>query len=335
MTIAQRLDVSLEALASVCADGLAYVGDDGAIAFWNEAAADITGVTVNRAKGTPLAQHFRGYEALAQIGEGSHEDVRLSGIVNGFERVFHARAVRVEGGWIVSFGQQRRYAQIEQLKNEIVAAVSHELKTPIATIKAFATTLHQNASTLESERTGYLQTIVHECDRLTDAIDDLLEASRVGGEHLLQRRVDVRLATIVDEAAARVRLHATHALERRELDLTISGDPELLRSIFAHLLENAMKFSAPGSAVAVEAHRSENGVVVEVSDRGIGIPADHLPYIFERFYRVEESLTSATPGSGLGLFVAKMLAKAHGADLRVRSTLGEGSTFTLVFPVRQ
>lgn len=334
MTTASRVDVPLDVLAAVSAEGLAYAGRDCRIALWNTVAAEITGIPAAKAVGYEMTQLFVDTHALEQLAPAQSAHVKL--LARGSSaRVLHATVLRLEGGWLLSFGQQRRYAEIEQLKNEIVAAVSHELKTPIATIKAFANTLRQRGDALVAERDQYLATIEQECDRLTEAVDDLLDAARVDGEHLLTRRIDVNIALIVEEAATRLRLGGAHPLERKNLDCTVSGDPDLLRSIFVHLLENAAKFSAHGSPIIVEAEPRSEATLVHVHDRGVGIDEEHLPYIFERFYRVEANMTSATPGSGLGLFVAKMLARAHGAEITVHSTPGAGSTFTLAFPVRR
>jgi two-component system phosphate regulon sensor histidine kinase PhoR len=116
--------------------------------------------------------------------------------------------------------------------------------------------------------------------------------------------------------------------------VSISGDPDLLREIFIHLVDNARKFSPSDGSIEIEGASGERETVVSVRDRGIGIQEEHLPYIFERFYRVESELTTQTGGIGLGLSIVKSLVRAHGGSIAVASEPGSGTTFTLHFPAR-
>jgi signal transduction histidine kinase len=116
--------------------------------------------------------------------------------------------------------------------------------------------------------------------------------------------------------------------------VSVSGDRELLREILRHLLENAVKFSAAGSPIVVTGRADGNVTTIDVIDAGIGIADEHLPYVFERFYRVEHLLTAESGGAGLGLFIVAALARAHGGTVSVSSEPGKGSTFSTHLPVR-
>jgi two-component system, OmpR family, phosphate regulon sensor histidine kinase PhoR len=231
--------------------------------------------------------------------------------------------------------ERLRYREIEQLKTEIIAAISHELKTPIASIKAYATTLRVNPDAVAEQRDEFLRIIEDEADRLARAVDDLLLASRVEAEHLLKERVLIALDEVIDRALAALAFdREDHPVVRRTRGVQISGDPDLLCDVFVHLIENAAKFSPPGTPILIEASTRERDVTVDVTDDGLGIAPEHLPYIFDRFYRVERELTAAAGGSGLGLFIVRGLVHAHGGSIGVRSEPGCGSTFTLRLPLR-
>jgi two-component system, OmpR family, phosphate regulon sensor histidine kinase PhoR len=231
--------------------------------------------------------------------------------------------------------ERLRYREIEQLKTEIIAAISHELKTPIASIKAYATTLRVNPDAVAAQRDEFLRIIEDEADRLARAVDDLLLASRVEAKHLLKERVLIALDDVIDNALAALGLdQEDHPVVRRTRSIMLSGDPELLCDVFIHLIDNAAKFSPAGASILIEASTAERNVTVDVTDEGPGIAPEHVPYIFDRFYRVERELTATAGGSGLGLFIVRGLVHAHGGSVGVRSEPGCGSTFTLRLPLR-
>ncbi|HTX58140.1 MAG TPA: ATP-binding protein [Verrucomicrobiae bacterium] len=333
--------IPLRALLDLTREGIAYVGADALVCAWNAPAAVLTGIPAPQALGRDVREIFVGGDAIVKVPfDGSVREMRIGVETAEGLRQLHAAVLAVDfdfatHGWLCSFGPERRHREIEQLKNEIVTAVSHELKTPIATIKAYATTLRFNPDAVAAERDEYLRVIDEQADRLTRAVDDLLLASRVEVDQLLRRRVRVPLDDVVDAALGALGFdQAAHPIERHTAGVAISGDPELLREIFRHLLDNAAKFSPPGTPIAVDGRCDEEAAVVEVRDRGIGIAEEHLPYLFERFYRVENELTAQAGGSGLGLFIVSALARAHGGSVAVASEPGRGSTFSLRLPVR-
>ncbi len=325
-----RVDVDFDALADCISDGIAYVGAEGLVAAWSTGAAAITSIPRTHAVGKSLDELFERIEpplGLAVVPEPivlfSQDDRR---------RGLHATVLSVDEGWLISFGREVRFAAIEQLKEEIVAAVSHELKTPIATIKAFATTMRANPEALAGDRNEFLATIEEQADRLTRAVDDLLLVGRVNAQHLLSTRASFSLDRLLDHAAQRLGPTAAERIERRTTSITLSGDPDLLGNALLHLLDNALKFSPDTAPVVIECQDDGSTVAVRVSDRGVGIGEEHLPYIFERFYRVERNLTAATGGSGLGLTIAREIVQAHGGTLAVESVPHGGSTFIISLP---
>jgi signal transduction histidine kinase len=229
----------------------------------------------------------------------------------------------------------QRIDEIEQLKNELVSTVSHELKTPLAAIKAYTATLRQNPELYAEKREEYLRIVEEQADRLSRLIDDLLLVTRVEAGQLLRRRAMTTVDAVLDEALAEIHFDvARHPIERDTANVAISGDPDRLRDLLRNLIENAMKYSPGGGPIAVRAHERSGRTIIEVSDRGIGISAEDLPYIFERFYRAESEIATAAGGSGLGLYIARAIARAHGGTIEARSEPARGTTFTVSLPKR-
>lgn len=326
-----RVDVDFDALADCISDGIAFVRAEGLISAWSNGATAVTGIARIDAVGKTIDELFAriepplGFAVIPEPIELLVNDER--------RRVLHATALSIDDGWLLSFGREARYAAIEQLKDEIVAAVSHELKTPIATIKAYAITLRTSGDALPAaDRDEFLSTIEEQADRLARVVDDLLLVGRVNAKHLLAQRASVTLDRLLDATAERLGPTAAERIERKSTTVTLSGDPDLLGNALLHLVENALKFSPDTAPVVIEGADEGGRVAVRVRDRGIGIGEEHLPYIFERFYRVERNLSATTGGSGLGLTIAREIVQAHGGRLDVESTPHGGSTFTMVLP---
>ncbi len=327
-----RVDVAFDALAQWISDGIAFVGFDEVVTAWSSGAAAITGIDEASALGNPIGQIFSRVDpplALAVVPQR----IELS-ISDERRRTIHATLLSVDGGWLISFGREAQYAAIEQLKNEIVAAVSHELKTPFATIKAFATTMLQNPEALAGDRGEFLATIEEQADRLALAVEDLLLVGRVDAKHLLSTRETMTLDRLIDDAAARLGPTAASRIERHSTNIDVSGDPELLGAALFHVLQNALKFSPDTVPVEVHGADGKGTVAVRVCDRGIGIGEEHIPYIFERFYRVDRNLTATPAGTGIGLTIVREIVRAHGGTVEVESAPTTGTTVTMLLPSR-
>lgn len=239
-------------------------------------------------------------------------------------------------GWVLAFHARKRVEEIEQLKRELVSTVSHELKTPLAAIKAYTATLRVNPALQETRREEFLEVVEQQADRLSRLIDDMLLVARVDAAQLLRKRVMVSLDTLVDDAIAETKFDPRkYLVVRRYPGVQISGDPDRLRDVLRNLIENAVKYMPAGGTIEISAQEHGDSAVVEIRDHGVGIAEEHLPYIFDRFYRVEDPKTPDAGGSGLGLYIVQALVRAHGGTIDVRSTPGAGTTFRLIFPVRR
>ena len=226
--------------------------------------------------------------------------------------------------------------RLSALRADFVSLVSHELRSPMASVIGSARTLQLRWRELSPEqRESFLALIAHETSRLAELISDVLDTSRIEAGTFSYSFEDVDLAQVIrDTAAAAARSQDEVAVEARVREPlpTIRGDRERLRQVLVNLIDNAVKYSSPGDAVKVEAHAMNGRVLIEVHDNGPGIPAQHQNVIFEKFGRVHGE--TAKPGTGLGLFIARSIAEAHGGSLAVRShPEQEGATFTLLLPL--
>jgi signal transduction histidine kinase len=225
--------------------------------------------------------------------------------------------------------------RLSALRADFVSLVSHELRSPMASVIGSARTLQLRWRELSPEqRESFLALIAHETSRLADLIGDVLDTSRIEAGTFSYSFDDVDLALLVRDSAAAagrgqdevpVRAVVHDPLPR------VRGDRERLRQVLVNLIDNAVKYSPPGLEVSVEAQSRNGRVVIEVRDQGPGILPEHHNVIFEKFGRVQGG--SAKPGTGLGLFIARSIAEAHGGSLGVRSSPDEGSIFTLSLPV--
>ncbi|HWP03529.1 MAG TPA: ATP-binding protein [Gemmatimonadaceae bacterium] len=225
--------------------------------------------------------------------------------------------------------------RLEAVRRDFVANVSHELKTPLTVIKGFAETLaHEELP--DEQRTRFAKAILVNAERMQRVIEDLLDLSRIesGGWRPVPRWLP--LAPLLEEiAAGREKEALARGLalvaECVPADLLVRADPTALRQILVNLVDNAFRYTVAGE-VAIFARARDGGVSVGVHDTGIGIEPEHLPRIFERFYRTDEARARHQEGTGLGLAIVKHLVEAHGGHVSARSQLGVGTTVEAWFP---
>ncbi|HEX2293290.1 MAG TPA: ATP-binding protein [Gaiellaceae bacterium] len=226
--------------------------------------------------------------------------------------------------------------RLSALRADFVSLVSHELRSPMASVIGSARTLEQRWRELTPEqRESFLALIAHETSRLADLISDVLDTSRIEAGTFSYSFADVELGPLVRDSAAAAEHGQDEVTVRtvvRDSLPAVRGDRDRLRQVLVNLIDNAVKYSPPGDEVEVEAESANGRLVVEVRDRGPGIPPEHQRLIFEKFGRVQTG-DHAKPGTGLGLFIARSIAEAHGGALEVRSAPGRGATFRLSLPV--
>ncbi len=238
-------------------------------------------------------------------------------------------------GVLIVIHEVTRLRQLENARRDFVANVSHELKTPITSIKGFVETLLEGALSDPEHAREFLGIIGRQADRLGAIIDDLLSLSRIEEEteqgkiHLTGQRLKSILRAAVQACSTRSEEKQIEVSLECPEDLRARVNGPLLEQALINLIDNAVKYSGPGSVVKVEAGPENGQVVVRVKDQGVGIAKEHLPRIFERFYRVDPSRSRKMGGTGLGLAIVKHIAQAHGGKVAVESTPGQGSVFTV------
>jgi two-component system sensor histidine kinase SenX3 len=233
--------------------------------------------------------------------------------------------------FVEDISERRR---LEAVRRDFAANVSHELRTPIGALGVLAETLVDEDDPEVVRRLA--RHILWEAERAGRLIEDLLDLSRIeAGGVLVEAAVDVGavLAMATERVAAPAAQHHVEVVKTvSEETLTVLGDERQLVSALVNLLDNAIKYSEPGSTVEIEASGDGGWAVVTVRDQGIGIPTKDLERVFERFYRVDRARSRETGGTGLGLSIVRHVATNHGGTVDVASREGEGSTFTLRLP---
>jgi two-component system phosphate regulon sensor histidine kinase PhoR len=241
-------------------------------------------------------------------------------------------------GAVVVLNDVTALRRLETVRRDFVANVSHELKTPITSIKGFVETLLEGAMADPQEAERFLRIVQRQADRLHAIIEDLLNLSRIerdaeAGDIALEAgAVRAVLIAAVQSCETQARARGIRIEWDCDPGLTAWINAALLEQAVINLIDNAVKYSPDGGAVRVDAALQDAGIVIRVTDEGQGIEAKHLPRLFERFYRVDKARSRKLGGTGLGLAIVKHIAQAHRGIVTVESTPGAGSVFSIQFP---
>lgn len=229
--------------------------------------------------------------------------------------------------------------RLEQIRKDFVANVSHELKTPITSIKGFSETLLDGAMEDKQALTDFLEIIHKESERLQLLIQDLLELSKIEQHGFSIEYQVIGLHHVIERATEMVLPKATEKemklTVQMENEFEVEADPGRMIQIVMNLLANAVNYSPPKTTVTVKVYKEKDHGIIEIADEGIGIEQKELPRIFERFYRVDRARSRNSGGTGLGLAIVKHLVEAHNGKITVESVVGEGTTFKISIPLRR
>jgi signal transduction histidine kinase len=242
----------------------------------------------------------------------------------------------VNGGAVVALFDLTPIRKLEAVRRDFVANVSHELRTPLTIVGGFAETL-QDADVPADKRAEFARTIFANTQRMQRIVDELLDLSRIESGHWTPRPQSVRIADAAREVFGRVGAAAKSKAVGLETSIgpaadVVYADRTALEQILLNLVENALRHTPEGGRITIETAPAQNGVHVAVSDTGSGIPPEHLPRIFERFYRADSGRSRESGGTGLGLAIVKHLVEAHGGSVRADSVVGTGTTIRMFFP---
>jgi signal transduction histidine kinase len=240
------------------------------------------------------------------------------------------------GGTVFVLHDLTALRRMEAARRDFVANVSHELKTPLTVVRGYAETLLGDEPPPDVRR-GFLTSILANATRMQRLVDDLLDLSRIESGAWTPHPEPVGLRAVAEQAWTDARQSGggrerMFAIEIPDDAAEVDADPQALRQILGNVLENAARYTPPGGAVTVRSRRLGGEVAIEVSDTGPGIPGEHLPRIFERFYRADAARSRAAGGTGLGLAIVKHLVEAHGGHVEAESRVGGGTTIRVSFP---
>jgi two-component system, OmpR family, phosphate regulon sensor histidine kinase PhoR len=334
-------------LASMAEGVLAVDSEERVISLNRAAAAALVGGKQTDMRGRNLQEVVRNADLrrfasrALESSEPIEDDLVLLG---DREKILHVRGTALRDGdgrsvgAVIVLGDVTEFRLLERLRRDFVANVSHELKTPIASIKGFVETLLDGALDDPEDAARFLKIVAGQADRLNSIIEDLLALSKIErSEEAADLPLEPTDVKKVLEAA--INDCQTKAAERR-IEVRLNCDDRiqatanspLLEQAVVNLLDNAIKYSEPGSAVRIVSAQSPAEVTIAVVDQGCGIEAEHLPRLFERFYRVDRARSRKLGGTGLGLAIVKHIVAAHHGRITVESAFGAGSTFTIHLP---
>ncbi len=339
---ATREGARFSAVLSAMEDGLLAVDHKGIVLLANDALSrshDLAGAT-----GTHYLEVFRQAEIGALIdqvltsGERRTAEIDLAGSGRSFVLVgvpFPASPGEAHGA-VITFNDVSERRRVDRIRRDFVANASHELRTPLTSIRGFVEALEDGGLDDEENAKRFLSRIRANADRMASLVNDLLELSRLesGTRPPSLEAIDCgAVASDVVASFAEVASRKSIALDSAQTPApAVRGDPDRLRRILEHLVDNALKYTPPGGRVRVRVAPEGQGVVVAVEDTGPGISPEHLPRLFERFYRVDTARSRELGGTGLGLSIVKHLAESMGATVSVASEPGQGSRFETHLP---
>ncbi len=333
----------LETVLGSMVEGVVAVDEKQRVLFANRAARALLDMQTINPVGRPIWEIFRHPridEVVSTVLAGG-ETPALEIDLPRKHAVVAVMASRLPGkpssGVVLVFHNVTDLRRLENIRREFVSNVSHELKTPLTAIQAYTETLLDGALDEPEHRVRFVERIAEQANRLHALIQDLLRLARIeSGENVF----DVRAVPLKPIVEACLEEHSAVAESKSQRlfaepaadEISVMADEEGLHTILSNLIDNAVKYTQESGAIAVR-WRAENGAaLIEVEDNGPGIPVEHQPRIFERFYRVDRARSRDVGGTGLGLSIVKHLVQVFGGGIEIRSQAGQGTTFSVRLP---
>ena len=337
-----------QAMLSSMEEGVMAVDHTGTVLSVNDPCASLLGVEPDKLRGRSIYEVLRKPDLLKFIENAQASGRSLDGDLRFFnpeERWLHAHGTALHDargqkiGVLIVLHDVTRLRHLENVRRDFVANVSHELRTPITSIKGFVETLLEDGLDDQANAMRFLGIVLRQVNRLDAIINDLLLLSRTerGNE---EQRIDTDAEPLVQVLHVAQETCEKKAQDKSiriavdcPADLVAKINAPFLEQAVINLIDNAIKYSEAGATVLVTGLREDATAVIRVIDNGCGIAANHLPRLFERFYRVDKARSRELGGTGLGLAIVKHIMTAHQGSVQVESAVGRGSTFTLRFPL--
>lgn len=341
-----RLQVEYEALLDRCNAGILILDSNGYVERANLTAHQLFRVPLFSMRGRTLLQVTLSKEILnlfrqAQLEDTSQKgEVRLTGmdgaiLIVSISPIPLLPSETLTSRYILVAQDVTELRRLERIRQDFVANVSHELRTPLASIRAMAETLQDGAMSDPAVADRFLSTIIAEALRLTRISEDLLVLS--DAESRMPEKTAINLTEMIQEVVVRFESQAqkagVHLEFRAPENLVVLANPDQMEQVLVNLVDNAIKYTPAEGQVIITGEQGTDSIVVHVRDTGIGIMREHLPRIFERFYRVDKARSRQSGGTGLGLSIVKNIVESHGGLVTVESEYNRGSTFSFSLPV--
>jgi two-component system phosphate regulon sensor histidine kinase PhoR len=334
---------SLEAVLASISEGVLAMDAEGELMVANQAACQMLVMDKQTMVGRKLAETIRIPELNAAIARANKKKSRTECEFQTFaepRRIVRATLTPLQSREVaiaIVMHDVTGIRQLETMRRDFVANVSHELKTPLSVIKAYAETLKMGAINDQVRNIEFVEEIESQAALLERQIQDLLQLARIESGQANLEITDLNVNALCNECYQQLQAIAAKRKIDFQLHLTdeplnVTGDAEALRAILKNLISNAIQYTPQGK-VTVQSDRKEDTVIIEVSDTGIGISPSQQSRIFERFYRADKARSRDMGGTGLGLAIVKHLTTSLGGDVSVESKIGKGSTFRVELPL--
>ena len=352
--LSERLDIitlqrnELMAVLTSMTEGVLAVDNEERIIRINSSAARLLDIAYSTAKAQKIQEAVRNvslYKFIKSTLSSKESFEEVISIQRGEEKFLHLHGTTLfdaEGkriGALIVINDITRIKRLERIRQDFVSNVSHELKTPITSIKGFVETLRDGAFEDKDTMMKFLGIIEKHADRLNSIVEDILMLSRIEQDEM-EKQIETERKDVCEIINNVVLICSIKAAEK-EIELTtdcagdifINCNSSLMEQALINLVDNSIKYSDPGKRITIRALSDPGNIILEVSDNGWGIPASDIPRIFERFYRVDKARSRALGGTGLGLSIVKHIVQSHNGKISVISEIGTGSTFRIILPI--
>lgn len=332
----------MAAVLSNMTDGVLITNAEGRVMLINPAAERILQLPRNRVIGVSFTQAVRDYELVEVLKEClQSQSQRVKLVELGPQKQFvQVIATPLKGGEVtgalVALQDLTELRRLQTTRREFISNVSHEMRTPLASLKALVETLQEGAIDDPIAAKVFLGKAADEVEKLTQLVQEFSELSRIETGQAPMKIAPLSLKPLLHRVGERFQLPAS----RSGLELAVEvpadlpqvlADEERVEQVVVNLLHNAIKFTPPGGRVVLSARREGDFAAISLQDTGVGIAGEDLPHIFERFYKADKARSGG--GTGMGLAIAKHIVQAHSGEIRAESTEGQGSTFTFTLPI--
>lgn len=337
--------IELESIVQSITYGIVAVDNNLKILLINHAAFSILNLDSNtQVTGEIITQHIRNNRINLLLKESMEQNTPLECEINLDEKelLIKTSPIRsnnqsaVNSGWIISIQDITTLRKLEKLRTEFVSNVTHELKTPITSIRGFIETLKNGAINNKDVSLRFLDIIDIEAERLHELINDILLLSEIENRHSDTDLERIDLSSIIDdvfEVMQNIAIEKNISLINNTGEkIVIKANRNRMKQMILNLVDNAVKYNVPNGSVTVSAENAGGKVIICVRDTGIGIPSQHIPRIFERFYRVDKGRSRSMGGTGLGLSIVKHIVNLYNGIIKVNSEVGKGTEFIIQLP---